>query len=203
MHFLADFCSKTLQIVVSKVAPVKWAVLFGGLAAKVASFRDALTRIMLNFEAITALKGQTIENAIVTGRYDLAVAQMKKNHLKVARHGFTMSFMYQHWLGTIIGAVVILPGVFREKKSMETLAEIAEVRGVVGHQYMMVIAVLGAAWGAVQSMTTLKQVRHSANIRLFSTHFSPFLDSFLDRIWAALRQRGPRGGALHPDEGAA
>ena len=87
---------------------------------------------------------------------------MKKNHLKVARHGFTMSFMYQHWLGTIIGAVVILPGVFREKKSMATLEEIAEVRGVVGHQYMMIIAVLGAAWGAVQSMTTLKQLSGNA-----------------------------------------
>jgi ABC-type uncharacterized transport system fused permease/ATPase subunit len=116
------------QVVVSKVAPVKWAELFGALAAKVASFRDALTRIMLNFEAITALKGQSVENSIVTGRYDLAVAQMKKNHVAVAKHGFTMSFMYQHWLGTIIGGVVILPGVYREKKAMSSLEEIAEVR---------------------------------------------------------------------------
>ena len=150
------------QKVVSKVAPVKWAELFGALAAKVASFRDALTRIMLNFEAITALKGQSVENSIVTGRYDLAVAQMKRNHVAVAKHGFTMSFMYQHWLATVIGGVVILPGVYREKKAMSSLAEIAEVRGVVGHQYMMIIAVLGAAWGAVQSMTTLKQLSGNA-----------------------------------------
>ena len=48
------------QVIVGKVAPVKWAELFGALAAKVASYRDALTRIMLNFEAITALKGQSV-----------------------------------------------------------------------------------------------------------------------------------------------
>ena len=33
------------------------------------------------------------ENSIVNGRYDLAVAQMKKNHVAVAKHGFTMSFL--------------------------------------------------------------------------------------------------------------
>ncbi len=38
--------------------------------------------------------------------------------------------------------MVILPGVYRKKKAMASLQEIAEVRGVVGHQYMMVIAVL-------------------------------------------------------------
>jgi hypothetical protein len=52
-----------------------------------------------------------------------------------------------------------------------------QVRGVVGHQYMMIIAVLGAAWGAVQSMTTLKQLSGNAGRVVRKTHI--FCDAIL------------------------
>ena len=40
----------------------------------------------------------------MNGRYDLAVAQMKKNHVAVAKHGFTMSFLCECSYGRL-GAV--------------------------------------------------------------------------------------------------
>lgn len=125
-----------------KLAPVKWGKVIGRVRAAFAEYRSALSRLFVNQEAVSALKGPIVEDRIIAQRFDKLLTETATFNSVSIWHGFVNQLGFHWWLRSFVALFVIGPHVFYPSVTdLSSLENIAKLRGNVGHEFVLFIQV--------------------------------------------------------------
>lgn len=133
-------------VITSKLAPVNWSKVMGKMREAFAQYRGSVSRLFVHQEAIAAMKGSEVERSLVQSRFQALVARVEEYDITAAWHGFVNQLGFAHWLRAFVALFVIGPHVFVPSVTdLSTVANVAELRGTIGHEFVMFIQSMIAA----------------------------------------------------------
>ena len=133
-------------VVTQKLAPIKFGKVLGNLKALYSSYRQSLSRLITNQEAVAALKGAEVEKDIITTRFDAVMTDTAKYNRVSLWHSFVNQLGFQWWLRSFVGLFVIGPHVYYPSVTdLSSLENIAKLRGNIGHEFVLFVQSMIAA----------------------------------------------------------
>ena len=116
-----------------------WRVLGRNVGVTRAHYRETVTRVMLNSEAIAALKGVDYERQIMMTKFDTSLGALLAIHKSGYRYGTLNAFVSRFWgqfpSWYVLAPLAWLPPIVGTGE--ETVASIAEERGSIGLKFML------------------------------------------------------------------
>jgi ABC-type uncharacterized transport system fused permease/ATPase subunit len=149
--------------ITQKLAPVKWGKVMGRIRSDFASYRDSLSRLMVHQEAIVAMKGNAVEEDKIQAGYRSLRGKIADYNLTSVWHGFVNQLGFTYWLRAFVGVYVIGPHVFYPSVTdLTTIENVAQLRGTIGHEFVLFIQSMIAAGVTAKMLKQLQQVAGSA-----------------------------------------
>ena len=129
-----------------KIAPVKWGKITKKLRDKFSTYREAISRLVFNQEAVAALKGSEFEAKIINEGLDDLMLEQKKFSSFVIWPNFVKRLGFEWFLRSFVALWVIGPHVYAPiLTDLTTLANISKLRGNIGHEFVLFVQSMIAA----------------------------------------------------------
>ena len=146
-----------------KIAPVKWSVITRSLRDKFSSYREAVSRLVFNQEAVAALKGTEYEAKLIDEGLDTLMLEQEKFSTTVIWPGFVKRLGFEWFLRSFVALWVIGPHVYAPiVTDLSTMANISKLRGNIGHEFVLFIQSMIAAGLTAQILEKNKKISGNA-----------------------------------------
>jgi ATP-binding cassette, subfamily D (ALD), peroxisomal ABC transporter len=145
-----------------KLVPVNWGRFRGAARNAESEYQHALERIETNHEAIRSLRGADNEKASVLGKFSTLISAIRRLDVLNVKSGFVDQVFFQWWLRTFVGAFVIGPHALRKDLGDGSLKALAELRGNLGHQFVLFVQSVVSAGVVAKMLRQLQKIAGSA-----------------------------------------
>lgn len=148
-------------VIVDVLAPVRktWRRLEKQRWSAMSAYDDAQKRLMLQSEAVLALKGSDCEYTEIMHRYEEFKRRTSKLFVAHWKFGQINQFVTNHLLDTFVGFFVIAPSIWSPKfASIDTIDQMATVRADVGTQMVLFTSTMGAARVVLEMVRKLQML---------------------------------------------
>eukprot|EP00659_Diplonema_papillatum_P008489 gene8489-13107_t len=146
-----------LRNAVSPIKMGKWLLSTRELFAK---YKTGHQLLVTNSEAVAALDGGRFEEVTLRARFDAAVKKARAFHRVVVWPNLTEQLAYTWLIRSFMATFVVGPHLYLQKvkPDLTTVANIAKLRGDIGHQFVLFVESMIAAGATAKMLNQLTRI---------------------------------------------